>query len=79
MARSVEMVVGLLGVLKAGGAYVPLDPAFPRERLAFMLQDAQVPVLLTQQSLLSELPAHSARAVCLDADWATIAQMCGLR
>ena len=74
MARSVEMVVGLLGILKAGGAYVPLDPAFPRERLAFMLQDAQVPVLLTQQSLLSELPAHSARAVCLDADWETIAQ-----
>jgi amino acid adenylation domain-containing protein len=72
--RSVEMVVGLLGILKAGGAYVPLDPAFPRERLAFMLQDSQVPVLLTQQDLLSELPAHSARTVCLDTDWETIAQ-----
>jgi amino acid adenylation domain-containing protein len=72
--RSVEMVVGLLGILKAGGAYVPLDPAFPRERLAFMLQDSQVPVLLTQASLLNELPAHSARAICLDADWETIAQ-----
>src|SRR5256884_4177950 len=51
MERSLEMVVGLLGILKAGGAYVPLDPAYPQERLAFMLADAQVPVLLTQQSL----------------------------
>src|SRR2546429_1293221 len=51
MQRSLEMVVGLLGILKAGGAYVPLDPAYPQERLAFMLADAQVPVLLTQQSL----------------------------
>ena len=47
--RSLEMVVGLLGILKAGGAYVPLDPAYPRERLAFMLEDAQVSVLLTQE------------------------------
>ena len=43
------MVVGLLGVLKAGGAYVPLDPAYPPERLAFMLEDARAPVLLTQR------------------------------
>lgn len=54
--RSVEMVVGLLGILKAGGAYLPLDPAYPRERLAFMLADAGVSVLLTQEKLL-ELPA----------------------
>jgi non-ribosomal peptide synthetase component F len=47
--RSLEMVVGLLGVLKAGGAYVPLDPAYPQERVAFMLKDAQVSILLTQQ------------------------------
>ena len=46
--RSLEMVIGLLGILKAGGAYVPLDPQYPKERLAFMLQDAQVKVLLTQ-------------------------------
>ena len=46
--RSLEMVVGLLGILKAGGAYLPLDPDYPRERLAFMLADAQAPVLVTQ-------------------------------
>jgi non-ribosomal peptide synthetase component F len=50
--RSLEMVVGILGILKAGGAYVPLDPEYPTERLAFMLENAQVAVLLTQQSLL---------------------------
>ena len=49
--RSAEMVVGMLGVLKAGGAYVPLDPSYPQERLAFMLDDAQAHVLLTQSSL----------------------------
>jgi non-ribosomal peptide synthetase component F len=48
MERSLEMVVGLLGVLKAGAAYVPLDPAYPKERLAFMVEDAQVGVLLTR-------------------------------
>ncbi len=47
--RSLDLVVGLLGILKAGGAYVPLDPAYPRERLAFMLQDCQAPLLVTQQ------------------------------
>ena len=52
--RSLEMVVGLLGILKAGGAYVPLDPAYPRERLAFMLEDAQVSVLLTQAKLVED-------------------------
>ena len=65
--RSLEMLVGLFGILKAGGAYVPLDPAYPTERLAFMLEDADVPVLLTQTALLDRLPAHKARVVCLDA------------
>ena len=54
--RSLEMVIGLLGILKAGGAYVPLDPAYPQERLAFMVEDAQVAVLLTQQPLVEALP-----------------------
>ena len=49
LERSLEMVVGLLGILKAGGAYVPLDPAYPQERLAFMLKDAQAAVVLTER------------------------------
>jgi amino acid adenylation domain-containing protein len=72
--RSLDMIVGLLGILKAGGAYVPLDPAFPSERIAFMLEDAQVPVLVTQQHLLTQLPAHGTKVVCLDADAAVLAQ-----
>ncbi|MHC5729977.1 MAG: AMP-binding protein, partial [Nostoc sp.] len=72
--RSLEMVVGLLGILKAGGAYVPLDPKYPRERLSYILQDAQVSVLLTQQLLVESLPEHSAQVVRLDADWQKIAQ-----
>jgi amino acid adenylation domain-containing protein len=70
--RSIAMVVGLLGILKAGGAYVPLDPAYPKDRLAFMLEDGRVPVLLTEHHLLDSLSEHSARAVCLDADWPEI-------
>jgi len=72
--RSAEMVLGLLGILKAGGAYVPLDPEYPRERLAFMLEDAGVPVLLTQAHLTASLPIHQARLVRLDADWPLISK-----
>ncbi len=75
MQRSLDMVVGLLGILKAGGAYVPLDPTSPSERLAFMLTDARVSVLITQQLLVAKLPEHNAHTICLDADWRTIAQM----
>ncbi|AKQ65468.1 Malonyl CoA-acyl carrier protein transacylase [Myxococcus hansupus] len=66
--RTEDLVIGLLGILKSGGAYVPLDPAYPKERLSLILEDAQVPVLLTQQRLVPELPATSARVVCLDSD-----------
>jgi amino acid adenylation domain-containing protein/non-ribosomal peptide synthase protein (TIGR01720 family) len=72
--RSLEMVIGLLGVLKAGGAYVPLDPEYPTERLAFMIEDCRAPVLLAQQRLVDGLPEHGARVICLDADWEEIAQ-----
>lgn len=71
--RSCEMMVGLLGVLKAGGAYVPLDPAYPAERLAFMVQDSQVSVLLLQEGTKERVPAESATVVLLDADWGKIA------
>jgi non-ribosomal peptide synthetase component F len=74
--RSLEMVVGILGILKAGGAYVPLDPDYPQDRLAFIMQDAQVSVLLTQQQLAEELPRHTAYVICLDTDWERIAQEC---
>ncbi|MDU4253072.1 non-ribosomal peptide synthetase [Pseudomonas sp.] len=72
LERSVELPVALLAVLKAGGAYVPLDPEFPAERLAHMLEDGDVRLLLTQQHLLGELPQTGARAFCLDRDWAQL-------
>jgi amino acid adenylation domain-containing protein len=72
--RSLEMVVGILGILKAGGAYVPLDPAYPKERLAFMLEDTQAQWLLTQQSLVDLLPEDGAHRVLLDTDWPAIAK-----
>jgi amino acid adenylation domain-containing protein len=70
--RSLEMVIGLLGILKAGGAYVPLDLAYPSERVSFILEDARAPVLLTQERLLENLPAHAGQTVCLDKDWERI-------
>ncbi|MBW4594950.1 MAG: amino acid adenylation domain-containing protein [Brasilonema angustatum HA4187-MV1] len=72
--RSLEMIVGLLGILKAGGAYVPLDPEYPQERLQFLLEDAQISVLLTQQSLLDKLPEHTGQLVCLDIEAHLISQ-----
>jgi amino acid adenylation domain-containing protein len=68
MERCLEMVIGILAIIKAGGAYVPLDPTYPKERLAFMLADAQVSVLLVQPHLVPELPLHQAQVVCLDSD-----------
>jgi len=64
--RSLEMVVGLLGILKAGGAYLPIDPSYPAARQAFMLQDSQAKVLLTQAPLLGRLKSHNVPTVCLD-------------
>jgi amino acid adenylation domain-containing protein len=64
--RSVELIAGLLGILKAGGSYVPMDPGYPADRITFMLEDTRAPILLTQRSLVGTLPAHGAKAVCLD-------------
>jgi amino acid adenylation domain-containing protein len=68
LERSIEMIVTLLAILKAGGAYVPLEADYPAERLMMMLDDSEVPVLITTKSLLKQLPAHRAQVVCLDAD-----------
>ncbi|MBD2298129.1 non-ribosomal peptide synthetase [Nostoc sp. FACHB-190] len=70
--RSLLMVIGLLAILKAGGAYIPLDPSYPQERLAYMLEDAQPKVLLSQQKLVTTLPNQSAQVICLDSDWELI-------
>ena len=64
--RSLDMIVALLGVMKAGGAYVPLDPVYPIDRIASILEDTQAPVLLTQSTLLEQLPAFSGEILCLD-------------
>ncbi|MBC7878685.1 MAG: amino acid adenylation domain-containing protein [Anaerolineales bacterium] len=65
--RSIEMLIGLLGVLKAGGAYLPLDPSFPSDRLAFMIEDSGASIILTQTSLLADMPENKAQVLCLDA------------
>ncbi|MCU0532539.1 MAG: amino acid adenylation domain-containing protein [Hydrococcus sp. Prado102] len=69
MERSLEMVITILAILKAGGAYLPLDPTYPKERLAFMMADAQVSVLLTQSHLVETLPSsQQTQVICLDLD-----------
>ncbi|ODG96162.1 non-ribosomal peptide synthetase [Nostoc sp. KVJ20] len=72
--RSLEMVIGILAILKAGGAYIPLDPAYPPERLAFMIEDVQTKILLTQNNLKNRLPLQNQTVVNLDSDWEIIAQ-----
>ncbi|HLK39604.1 MAG TPA: MupA/Atu3671 family FMN-dependent luciferase-like monooxygenase [Polyangiaceae bacterium] len=65
--RSLEMVIGLVGILKAGAAYVPMDPGYPRDRIAVMLEDTEAPVVLTLERLRSALPPTSAAVLALDA------------
>jgi amino acid adenylation domain-containing protein/thioester reductase-like protein len=72
--RSLEMVIALLGVLKAGGAYIPLDPSYPSDRIAFMIEDSLLPIVLTKQAQLKNLPQHSAQVVVLENEWAAIEQ-----
>ena len=90
MERSLETIIAIFGILKAGAAYVPLDPAYPQERLAFMLEDTQAPVLLTQRSIYdlrftiydleesgSAIVNRKSKIVNLDTDWAAIERMPG--
>jgi aspartate racemase len=72
--RSLDMLVAPLGILKAGGAYVPLDPAYPKQRLAFMLRDARVSLVLTQKHLSATLAQNGLQEICLDADWPVVAR-----
>jgi amino acid adenylation domain-containing protein len=71
--RSLDMLVGLIGIMRAGGAYVPIDPAFPADRRRFMLDDAAVQVVVTQESLLPELELSGTHTICLDRDAPRIA------
>ncbi|WP_162251941.1 amino acid adenylation domain-containing protein, partial [Massilia sp. Root335] len=75
--RSLEMIVGLLGILKSGAAYVPLDASYPPERLRYMLEDARPLMLLTQERLLERLPALDAPSLCLDTAWPALAAHSG--
>ncbi len=74
MQRSMDLLVALLGVLKASAAYVPLDPAYPFDRLAYMMQDAEIKVLLTQSELKTRLPNYTGRTIELDGEWELIAR-----
>ncbi|MCP4405726.1 MAG: amino acid adenylation domain-containing protein, partial [bacterium] len=74
LERAAEIVVAMLGVLKAGGAYVPLDPAYPKPRLAFMLEDTQIPLLLTHSTLLKNLPETGAQILSVDRETETLSQ-----
>ncbi len=75
MERSVEMAVTILGILKAGGAYVPLDPSFPQTRLQYMIEDTQLPFLMTQSEIKDNLPTSDADIICVDRLWADISQL----
>ncbi|MGN9810962.1 amino acid adenylation domain-containing protein [Micromonospora sp. BQ11] len=72
LERSVEVLVGLLGILKAGGAYVPLDPGYPEDRLAFLIEDAGLRLILTQAHLAPKLSTGDVPTVCLDTGWAEV-------
>ncbi len=73
LGRGIDLVTALLGALKSGGTYVPMDPSYPPERLAFMLEDTNAPVLVTDEALSKTLAGHKARAILMDAGWDEVA------
>ena len=74
MNRSIDMVIGLLGILKSGAAYLPMDPMFPRSRLTFMLEDTDARLLLTQSDLAEDFPEYNGRVIPLDQEWGIISK-----
>ena len=72
--RSLDMIIGLLGVIKAGGAYVPIDPSYPQERIAEILADTQLGILLTQDKFPNQRLDYTGKTICLDTDWSIISQ-----
>lgn len=70
--RSLEMIIGILGILKAGGAYVPLDLDNPKERLQFILEDVNPPIIITNAETIDKLPSTWAQIICLDEEWSYI-------
>ncbi|MCH8623098.1 amino acid adenylation domain-containing protein, partial [Undibacterium sp. TS12] len=75
MERSSDMLVAVLGILKAGGAYVPIDPSYPAQRIAYLLDDAMTPVLISHARLMDHLPSHWSHVVQIDSDWPQIASL----
>jgi aspartate racemase len=74
LERSLEVIVTILAILKAGGAYIPLDPAYPQERLDYIIQDAQISLILTQKHLKKQLSQESVKLIAVDTEWQTIIQ-----
>jgi amino acid adenylation domain-containing protein len=74
MEISTDMIVALLAILKAGGTYVPLDPYYPKERIAYIIEDSCVPIIVTQQNLEEQLSSHQASLISTDAEWKKIAE-----
>nr|WP_281499690.1 non-ribosomal peptide synthetase/type I polyketide synthase [Muricauda sp. SCSIO 64092] len=74
IGRSLEMVIGILGILKSGGAYVPMDPDYPSQRIGYMLEDAQIELLLSSSGSIGSVPDLGQRTVLLDRDWALISE-----
>ena len=67
MERSMQMVVAMIGILKAGGAYVPVDPKYPKDRVAFILDDSRASVIITQDQFIAQLPKEGVKILCMDA------------